>query len=363
MTDGKDKDIVEEVFGRSMNDDERVSALFTRSEQPAQVSLEHHLKCPSGPTESPEDAEHETPSKRTSKNTDSRRRVRAVAIAGFAVLVLIFFAGGYLIQRTPASTKIMPQAQRVNRTETVSPLAPQPLPNVKPEPVPAEIDKNIATVDWPQVINWSHLLDEISATMPKTVQLSVIESGDGSEMLLEGRALSTGAVRSLIDALNTNRQIESAELTMNGIGTLDSEDLLTFSINCCLLSDTKTPGTVDGDHNNSALDQSRLFTPTEAEKFFGSIEPVSEDADCMVKSFLVSPKDALFQDETNTPITKKHAALTLLGGYQDILKAVEKLQNRSQGVWLDSVSIKQGAQTGRLECSMGISIYVAEAAG
>ena len=361
MTDDKDKDIVEEVFGRSDKSDEKVSALFANINQPPQASLERRLTCPSGPTESPKDAEHESPSKRTTRNTGSRRRVRAFVVAGFAVLVPAFFAGGYLLQRAPASTNMMPQAQHEKHTETVSPLAPQPLPDVKPEPAPPEIDKNIAMVNWPQVINWSHLLSEISDTMPKTVQICVLESGDASEMFIECRALSTDAVRSFIDALSTNRQIESAELTDDGISTLDSEDLLTFSINCRLVSDTETPGIVNADHSNSQQDTSRLFTPKQAEQFFGSIESVSEDADCMVKSFLLSPEDALFQDETNTPITKRHAVLTLLGGYQDILKAVEKLQNHSQGVWLDSVSIKHGAETGRLECTMDISIYVAEA--
>ena len=380
MTGDKNKDIVEEVFSRSMKVDDRVSALFACFKLPPQVSLEKGQRSPSDLKGSPAEkdidssgnklfqsakgAGHKSLPERTIKNKDSTRRVRTVVVAGFAVLVLAFFVGGYLVQQGTASTKTMPQEQYVNRSEIVSMAEKQPVPNVQPEPVPAEIDKNLKTVDWQQVIDWSRLLDEISATIPKTVQLSVIESGDGSEMFLEGEALTTDAVYNFVDALSTNRQVKSAELTKTGIGTGELQDMLTFSISCSLVSDTKMPGSVDGDYNNSGLDSSRLFTPKEAEKFFDSIQPDSEHTDCTVKSLLVSPKDAVFEDEkTNGRITKKHAILTLQGGYQDILKAVEKLQNRSQGVWFDSVSIKQGSGTGRLECSMGISVYVAEGAG
>jgi hypothetical protein len=219
-------------------------------------------------------------------------------------------------------------------------------------------------LDWQHVINWGRLLDQISATIPKTVQLSVLESGDSSQMFLEGRALSADAVHDFVDALSTNRQVKSAELTQTRIGKWESQDLLKFSIICSLVSETKTPGSVDGDYNNSGFDRSRLFATAEAEKFFGSIKPVSEQTGCIVKSLLVSPKDAVFEDKkTSGRITKKHAVLTLLGGYQSILKAVEKLQNRSQGVWIDSVSIHDGSGTGRLECGMGISVYVADGAG
>jgi len=351
MTGDKNKDIVEEVFSRSMKVDDRISALLACSKPPPQVSLEKRQKSPSDlkgspaakdtgssgnkPPQSPKGATHESLPERTIKNKDSIRRVRIVVAAGFAVLVPAFFVGGYLVQQGTASTKTMPQEQYANRSEIVRLAENQPVLDVQPEPVPAEIDKNLKTVDWQQVIDWSSLLNEISATIPKQVQLSVIESGDGSEMFLEGEALSADAVYDFVDALSANRQVKSAELAKTGIGTGESQGMLTFSISCCLVSDTKTPGSVDGDYNNSGLDRSRLFTAGEAEEFFGSIQPVSEHTGCAVKSLLVSPKDALFEDEkTNGYITKKHAALTLL----------------------------EGGGTGELECSMGISVYVAEGA-
>jgi Tfp pilus assembly protein PilN len=378
VTDDKYKDIVEEVFSKSKNADDRVSALFTRLKHPPQVSLEQGEKnlcdlkdSPSAKDigssgnklfQSAKNVKYEFGPKRIIKNKKSIHPVRIVAVA--VIFVLAFLVGSYLRQYGNGSAKMLQEQQSVNRSEIVSPLEKQPLFNVQPESVSTKIVKNSMPLDWQRVINWGRLLDEISAIIPKAVQLSVLESGDSSQLFLEGRALSADAIYDFVDALSTNSQVKSAELTQARPGKWNSQNLLKFSICCCLVSDTKTPGSVDGDSSNSGFDRGRLFTPKEAEKFFGSTQPVSEQAGCKVKSLLLSPKDAVFEDKkTNGHITKKHAALTLLGDYQNILKAVEKLQNRSQGVWFDSVSIQEDSGTGRLECSIDISVYVAESAG
>jgi hypothetical protein len=253
----------------------------------------------------------------------------------------------------------MQETQSVNSSEPVSPPK-QPLLDVQPGSATAEFIQNSAPLDWQHVINWGRLLGQISATIPKTVQLSVLETGDGSQMFLEGRALSADALHDFVDALSTNSQIKSAELSQTRIGKWNSQELLKFSISCSLVSDTKTPPGTDGDYNNSGLDPDRLFTPAEAEKFFASAQPICKQAGCKVRSLLPSPKDEVFEDKTNGRITKKHAVLTILGGYQNILKAAEKLQNRPQGVWFDSVSIQENTGIGTLECSMDISVYVAD---
>lgn len=381
MADDKHKDIVEEVFSKSKKADDRVSALFARLKHPPQVSLEKGQMCPSDLKDSPsakdigssgnkllqsaKNAKYEFGSKRTIKNKKLLRQVRTVVVAGLVavVFVLAFLVGSYLGQHGNDSTKLMQEKQYVNRTQIVGPLEKQPLLNGQPESVSAKIIKNSTPLDRQHIINWGRLLGQISATIPKAVQLGVLESGDGSQIFLEGRALSADALHDFVDALSTNRQVKSAELTQTRIGKWNSQDLLKFSISCCLVSDTKTPGSIDSDYNNSGFDRSELFTTTEAEKFFANTLPVSKQAGCTVKSLLLSPKDTVFEDKkTNGRITKKHAVLTLLGGYQNILKAVEKLQNRSQGVWFDSVSIQEGSGTGPLECSIDISVYVADSA-
>ena len=378
MNDDKYKDIVEEVFSKSKNADDRVSALFTRFKHPSQVSLEQGEKNPGDLKDSPstkdigssdnklfqsaKGAKYEFHSKRTIKNKKLIHRARIVVVA--VVFVLSFLVGSYLRRQVNDSTKMMPEKRYIKRSEIVSPLEKQPLFNVQPESVSTKIIKNSMPLDWQSVINWGRLLNEISAITTKAVQLTVLESGDSSQLFLEGRALSADAIYDFMDAISTNSQVKSAELTQIRTGKWNSQNLLKFSICCCLVSDTKAPGSVDGDSNNSGFDGGRLFTPKEAVKFFGSTKLVSEQAGCKVKSLLLSPKIAVFEDKkTNGHITKKHAVLTLLGGYQSILKAVEKLQNRPQHVWFDSVSIQEDSGTGRLECSIDISVYVAESTG
>ncbi len=369
MTDGRHKDIVEEVFSKSSKADDRVSSLFTHLNNPSQVSLEDGEINPCDSKGSPavKEAKCDFGSKRTIRNITLIYPAGAIVVA--VVLVSAFFVGSYLRQPGNVSAKMMPEQQSVNSSEIAGPLETQPLVDVQPESVAGEsssakLIQNSTPLDWQHVIDWGLLLDEISATIPKTVQLSVIESGDGSQMFIDGRALSADALYDFVDGLSTNSQIKSAELTQTRIGRWESQDLLKFSISCALVSITKTPANVDGDYNNSGFDRSRLFASTGAEEFFGGVQTVCEQAGCEVESFLVSPKDAIFEDkETNGSITKKHAVLTLVGGYQNILKAVEKLQDRPQGVWFDSVSIHEGSGTGKLKCSMGVSVYVADSAG
>jgi hypothetical protein len=362
VTDDRHKDIVKEVFSKSTKADDRISSLFTRLENPQQVSLENDQISPPDFNESPaaKEAGLQFASKRTIKNKKSIHPAGMVVVA--AILVSAFFVGGYLRQPGNVSAKMSQQTQSVNSSEPVSPLQKQPLVDVQPGSVSAKFIQNSTPLDWQHVINWGRLLGQISATIPKTVQLSVLETGDGSQMFLEGRALSADALYDFADALGTNSQINSAEITQTRIGKWNSQELLKFSISCSLVSLAKTPPGTDADYNNSGLDPDRLFTPAEAVKFFGSTKQISEQAGCKARSLLLSPNDEVFEDKTNGRITKKHAALTILGGYQNILKAAEKLQNRPQHVWFDSVSIQENTGMEALECSMGISVYVADGA-
>ena len=353
MTDDKKKDIVTEVFGKSEKADDRVSALFTCLGGPGQFSLQAEEKRPSkamGPSQLAAGARNDSPNGKLS------RQAGTVAAVGLIAFALLFLAGRYLRQYGNAATQIVPEEQHVSHSETVSPSEKQPSSNVQHEPVSTQREpasagtsKASSLSHSQQTINWGRLLDDVRAAIPESVQLSVLESDNGSEMFLEGKAISTHAVHDFVQGLSTNKQIKSAGLARTSIEKLNSQNLLTFSINCDLVSEIKTPGGADSSGDTSGLDKSKLLTPKEAEEFFADIKPVSRQTGCIVKSLLISPNDALFEDtRTETRIRKEHAILTLLGSYQNILKAVEKLQDHSQGVRFDSVSIKQGRQTGRI---------------
>ena len=228
MIDGENKDIVEEVFSRPSEPDDRVSTLFMHLKHPSQVSVEKDETSPCDLKESPaaKDTKYEFLSKRTNKKMPTEKNDIAVLV-GLIVFILVFITGSYLRQHGNDSTKMMQEKQ--------------PLGNVQPGSVSGKINKNSTALDRQPVINRDRLLDEISATIPKTVQLSVFERGDGSQLFLEGRAFSADALYDFVDALNANRQVKLAELNQTRIGKWDSQDVLIFSISCSLVSNTKTP--------------------------------------------------------------------------------------------------------------------------
>ena len=258
MIDGENKDIVEEVFSRSKEADDRVSALFAHLKDPAHVSVALDEAGPCDLKESPaakdtdssdnepfqsaNNTNYEFLSKKTIKNKKMPTEKNDMAIlVATAVFILVIIMGSYLRPHGNDSTKMMQEKQYVSRSETVSPLEKQPLGNVQPESVPGKINKNSTASDRQHVINWNRLLDEIGATIPETVQLSVLERGDGLQLFLEGRAFSADALYDFIDALNANGQVKLAEFDQIRIGKWNSQDVLIFSISCSLVSDTKTP--------------------------------------------------------------------------------------------------------------------------
>lgn len=83
-------------------------------------------------------------------------------------------------------------------------------------------------------MKWGRILSDIRQATPKTVRLTALRSSDNSRMLLDGQALSYGAIYLFVDALSTCKNIESASL----IGTEKyngSEPLVKYSIRCSLI--------------------------------------------------------------------------------------------------------------------------------
>lgn len=403
MTTDDKKDIVEEVFNRPTKAGDKDSALFGGTEQPSQTPPQTAEDVPSDSNASPacreqaeqvESAPEATepsaqqqprPAKYASSKTTSTGinkiltyRNGVIATAAVVLLGLVFFVGRSLLQDGNASTEITLQAQPspagheraervesalesepdVNTTETAATSQTLPLPDVELEPVLEEFDKNSITFDKQPAVNWGRLLSEISTIIPTATHLNIIESADGSRMTLEGAALSPDAINSLVTSLNANSQVISAELAETVLNRRQAQGLLSFSIGCFLVPHTNKQSDLEGNYNDSGSGGSILFTPAEAQKFFDSVRPVAEDAGCTVRALLISPEEVFSQQEKTT-IIKKQVAFILLGGYQDILKAVEKLQTQPQGVWIDSISIGQATITGELKSSMAISVYIA----
>jgi len=97
-------------------------------------------------------------------------------------------------------------------------------------------------------------------------------------------------------------------------------------------------------NEQSAQLQSTLFTPEQAREFFSDLQAISEETGCIVYSInLITNKqnpnkDGQLQDTAG--IVTKSAVLSVVGVYRNITKLIERLQSRTQKVWIDSVRLR-----------------------
>ena len=108
--------------------------------------------------------------------------------------------------------------------------------------------------------------------------------------------------------------------------------------------------------------RSRLFDPDEAGKFFGNIQTKSEEANCTIYSLTCSPGSSVSntdRPEANSNIIAQRATLSVEGSYGNIITLMNKLQDCSEQVRIDSVSMNSDSKdSDYLKCDMTITIYV-----
>jgi Tfp pilus assembly protein PilO len=107
--------------------------------------------------------------------------------------------------------------------------------------------------------------------------------------------------------------------------------------------------------------QNALFTVKEAKEFFSDLQAISEQAGCVVYSlnFITGgQRSEAGQSEDASGIIANSAALSIIGGYSDLIKLLERLKARPQKVFIDSFKMAgHNDGSGRLRCDMTIKIY------
>jgi hypothetical protein len=86
--------------------------------------------------------------------------------------------------------------------------------------------------------------------------------------------------------------------------------------------------------------QSTLFTSDKAREFFSDLQAISEQTGCMVHSLNMIkkyPKEK--QSEETSGIVTRSAVLSVVGLYKDIPRLIQRLQARTQKVWIDSIKV------------------------
>jgi predicted transcriptional regulator len=110
----------------------------------------------------------------------------------------------------------------------------------------------------------------------------------------------------------------------------------------------------------SQLIDAKLFDDIEARQFFSGIQTVVEQTKCVIKS-LKFPQDVKLSSTSGpsqgTYVVASRVTLSVTGGYKNIVALINKLQNRPQQVWIDSLRIRLISDR-LLGCDMTITIYV-----
>jgi hypothetical protein len=105
-----------------------------------------------------------------------------------------------------------------------------------------------------------------------------------------------------------------------------------------------------------------LFDPNGADEFFGGIQNMAESIKCTVYSLNLppayQPSKAGGSSEVSGIIARR-ATLSIGGTYRNIIKVMNRLQERSERVQISSISIKLvDDDSDLLKCDMAVTVYV-----
>ncbi len=99
-----------------------------------------------------------------------------------------------------------------------------------------------------------------------------------------------------------------------------------------------------------------FFDANSAKEFLAGIQTVAEQNGCMIQNLRFLPQRDFPQLGSGIAAAQHQTSLKILGGYGNILKFLNTLQNRTQRVTVDSLNIEIDNQTGGLECDLLISL-------
>ncbi|MHC4535673.1 MAG: hypothetical protein ACYS6K_17120 [Planctomycetota bacterium] len=104
--------------------------------------------------------------------------------------------------------------------------------------------------------------------------------------------------------------------------------------------------------------QSTLFTPDKAREFFSDLQAIAEQTGCMVQSLnMIQNNTREVESENISGIITKSAVLSVVGLYKDIPRLIQRLQARTQKVWIDSIKVMTVEyNSDRPRCDMTITI-------
>ena len=104
-----------------------------------------------------------------------------------------------------------------------------------------------------------------------------------------------------------------------------------------------------------------LFTTVEADEFFSDLQAISQEEGCMQDSLTVlqtgsAPRASL--PDQDSYITVRRAEWSIVGRYRNIAALMNRFQDNSRRIWIDSPEIKPTSDPDVLDCEAVITLYV-----
>jgi Tfp pilus assembly protein PilO len=124
------------------------------------------------------------------------------------------------------------------------------------------------------------------------------------------------------------------------------------------LLEAKKANTVELTKESDRL-RNQLFTPQEARQFLASLPAAVRQTGCVTQSVSTAPETQRGSQDDSSGIVPKKATVTVIGGYNDIIKFLEGLQTSVHKVWIESVRIDAGG-AGKLKCQVLLTVYCIE---
>lgn len=109
--------------------------------------------------------------------------------------------------------------------------------------------------------------------------------------------------------------------------------------------------------------QKELFTPYDAQKFFGSLQAIANTTGCVIQSVSLvgeGRQSAQNRQKEASEIVGKKTIVTVSGGYGDIIKFMNRIQSYEQKIWIDSFRMDTGGRAGKLRCQVVVTLYCFE---
>jgi Tfp pilus assembly protein PilO len=108
--------------------------------------------------------------------------------------------------------------------------------------------------------------------------------------------------------------------------------------------------------------RNELFTVDEAREFFASLATIGNQAGCIIQSVSL-PTGQKNTGEDKSGIVGKKATVIVVGGYNDIVRFLDRIMSWPHRIWIESVGIDVGGNTGKLKCQMLLTFYCIEPNG